>query len=92
LLQRGGSPDRGVESPRKVLANLACKLRRLLVFIRAWLSLWSCGHIVAGANVVQLCYPWQHCSHGNGSSAVLCNVASIVVFAVVSRFLGTSYP
>jgi hypothetical protein len=55
LLQREGSPNRGVESPREVLTNLACKLRRLLVFVGAWLSSWSCGHIAAGADVVLLC-------------------------------------
>ena len=37
LLQRGGSPDRRVMSLREVLANLACKLCHLLVFIQAWL-------------------------------------------------------
>ena len=33
LLQRGGSLDRGVESLREVLTNLACKLRHLLVSV-----------------------------------------------------------
>jgi hypothetical protein len=55
LLQRGGSPDRGVESPREVLTNLACKLRRLLAFIEAWLSSWHCGPVTTGADVVLLC-------------------------------------
>ena len=33
----GGSPDRRVESLREVLVNLACKIRRLLVLVWAWL-------------------------------------------------------
>ena len=33
LIQRGGSPDRRVESLREVLANLACKLHYLLVHV-----------------------------------------------------------
>ena len=57
-LQRGGSPDRRVESLREVLANLACKLRRLVMLARAWLSSWSCGHVTAGSDVVLLCWPW----------------------------------
>ena len=47
LIQRGGSPDRRVMSLREVLTNLACKLRHLLVFVQAWPSSWSCGHVVA---------------------------------------------
>jgi hypothetical protein len=90
-LQRGGSPDRGVERPGEVITNLACKLRRLLVFVGAWLSSWSCGHVATGVDVLLLCWPWQHCSHGDGSSAVLCNAASVMVFAVISRFSGASY-
>jgi hypothetical protein len=92
LLQREGSLDREVESPREVLANLACKLRLLLVFAKAWLSSWSCGHVAPGADMVLLCWPWQHCSHSDGSSAVLSNTTPIVVFAVVSRFPRVSYP
>jgi hypothetical protein len=91
LLQRGGSPDRRVKSLREVLTNLACKLHRLLVFVEAWLSSWSCGHVTAGADVMLLCWPWQHCSHSDDLSDVLCNVASIMVFAVISRFLRASY-
>ena len=55
LVQRGGSPDQRVESLREVLANLACKLRRLLVLVRSWLSSWSSGHITAGCDVMLLC-------------------------------------
>jgi hypothetical protein len=58
LIQRGGFSDRRVVSLREVLANLACKLRRLLVFVQAWLSSWSCGHVVAGSDVVLLCWTW----------------------------------
>ena len=61
-LQRGGSPDQRVESLREVLANLAYKLRRLLMLARVWLSSWSCGHVAAGSDVVLLCWPWQHYS------------------------------
>jgi hypothetical protein len=57
LIQRGGSPDRRVKSLREVLANLACKIRRLLMLAQAWLSSWSCGYIVVGFDVVLLCYP-----------------------------------
>jgi hypothetical protein len=52
-----GFPDRGVKSPREVLTNLTCKLRRLLVFIEAWLSSWSYGHVAGGADMVLLCRP-----------------------------------
>ena len=55
-LQRGGSPDRRVESLKEVIANLACKLRRLLMLALAWLSSWSCGHVAAGSDVVLLCW------------------------------------
>jgi hypothetical protein len=34
----------------------------------------------------------QHCSHGDGSLAVLYNAASVMVFAVISKFPGASYP
>ena len=37
-LQREGSPDRRVERLKEVLANLACKLRHLLMLAMAWLS------------------------------------------------------
>jgi hypothetical protein len=57
-LQREGSPNRGVKSPRKVLTNLACKLHYHLVFVGAWLSSWSCGHVVAGVDMVLLCWSW----------------------------------
>jgi hypothetical protein len=34
-IQRGGFPDRRVVNLREVLTNLACNLRRLLVFVLA---------------------------------------------------------
>ena len=43
----GGSPNRRVESLRKGLANLACKLRRLLALVRSWLLSWSSGLVAA---------------------------------------------
>ena len=55
LIQRGGSPDQRVVSLREVLTNLACKLRRLLVSVRAWSSSWSCGHVAAERDEVLLC-------------------------------------
>jgi hypothetical protein len=85
-------PDRRVESLREVLANLACKLQRLLMLAGACLPSRSCGHVAAGSNAVLLCWPWQHYSRGDSSSVVLCNAVSIVVFVVVSRFLRASYP
>jgi hypothetical protein len=42
-----GSPDRGVESLREGLPNLACKLRHLVGHVQAWLLSWSCGHVAA---------------------------------------------
>jgi len=54
-LQRESSPDRRIESLREVLANLDCKLRRLLVSVRAWPSSWSCVHVAAERDVVLLC-------------------------------------
>ena len=74
------------------LANLACKLCGFLVHIRSWLSSWSSGHIAAGCNVALLCRSCWHCSLDGGSSAVLCNVVSIMAFVIVSWFLGASYP
>ena len=91
LYKAVGSPDRRVVSLREVLANLACKLRRLVVHVRAWLSSRSCGHIVAWCYMVPLCRPWQHCRHDGGSPAVLCDMISTVVFVIVSWFLGVSY-
>ena len=88
----GGSPDRRVESLREVLANLACKLRHLLVHVRSWLSSWSSGRVATGYGVVLLCRPWRHCSLDGGSSAVLCNAVSVVAFIIVSWFPGASYP
>ena len=57
LVQRGGSPDRGVKSLREGLANLACKLHHLVVHIRAWLSSRSYGHAMAQCDMVLLCQP-----------------------------------
>jgi hypothetical protein len=71
---------------------LACKLRHLLVFVGAWIASWSCGHVTTGADVVLLCWLWQHCSHGDGLSTIPCNVTSVMVFTVVSRFPEASYP
>jgi hypothetical protein len=59
LLQRGGSPDRRVMCLREVLTNLAYKLRRLLVFVWAWPSSWSYGHIATERDMVSLCRSWQ---------------------------------
>ena len=91
LIQRGCSPDRRVVSLREVLADLACKLRRLLMLVRMWLSSWSCGHVVAGSDMVLLCWPWLHYSHSDSSSVVLCNMASFMVFVVVSRLRPLSW-
>ena len=55
LIQRGGSLDRRVVSLREVLANLAGKLCHLLMLVVAWLLSWSCGHVVAGSDMVLLC-------------------------------------
>ena len=81
-----------VESLKEGLANLACKLRRLLMLVRSWLSSWSSGHVAAGHGVALLCRPWRHCSLVGGSLAVLYNVVFVVAFVIVSWFLGASYP
>jgi len=86
-----GSPDRRVVSLREGLANLACKLLRLEVHIRAWLSSWSCGYVAVWCGMVLLCWPWQHCRHAGGSPTVLCDVVFIVAFVVVFGFPGASY-
>jgi hypothetical protein len=44
VYREGGSPDRRAMILREVLANLACKLHRLVVHNWAWLSSCSCGH------------------------------------------------
>ena len=59
---------------------------------QAWLSSWSCDHVMAGSDVVLLCWSWQHCSHGDDSLAILFNAASVIVFVVIFRFPETSYP
>ena len=92
LIERGGSPDRRVESLREGLANLTCKLRCLLVHVRSWPSSWSSSHVAAGCDVVLLCRLWQHFSLDGGPSAVLCNVVSVMAFVIVSLFPGASYP
>ena len=91
LIQRGGSPDRRVVGLREVLANLACKLRCLLVHVRSWLSSWPSGCVATGCDVVLLCQSWWHYSLDGGSLAVLCNTVSVMVFIIVSWFLGASY-
>jgi hypothetical protein len=48
----GGSPNRRVMSLREALANLVCKLRRLVGYIQVWLSSKSCGHVAAWCGVV----------------------------------------
>ena len=87
----GGSPDQRVESLREGLANLACKLRRLPVHVRSWLSSWSSSHVAVGCDVVLLCRLWRHCSLDGGSSAVLCNAVSVMAFVIVSWFPVVSY-
>jgi hypothetical protein len=47
-----GSPDRRFISLREGLTNLACKLRHIVEYVRAWLSSRSCGHIAAWCGVV----------------------------------------
>jgi hypothetical protein len=91
LIQRGGSPDRRVVSLREVLANLACKLRRLLVLVWAWLSSRSCGHIMTRCDKALLCRPWRHCRHGGGSLVVVCNAASVMALVAISWFPGASH-
>jgi hypothetical protein len=83
--------DRRVVSLREVLANLACKLHRLVEHVRAWLSSWSCGHIAAWCDMVLLCPPWWYYRHGGGSPAVLCDVVLAVVFVITSWFPRVSY-
>jgi hypothetical protein len=78
------SPDRRVMSLREDLANLACKLRHLVVHVYVWLLSLSYGHVPAGCDVVLLCRPWWHRRHGGGSPAVMCDVASVVVFVIAS--------
>jgi len=80
MYKEEGSPNRRIVSLRESLANLACKLRHLAVPVWAWLSSWSCGHIVAWCDMVLLYWAWQHCRHGSGLPAILCNVVSVVVF------------
>jgi hypothetical protein len=78
-----GFPDRRVESLREGLANLACNPRRLVEHARAWLSSWSCGHVVAWHGMVLLRRPWQHYRHDGSSPAVLCDVVPAVVFIII---------
>jgi hypothetical protein len=81
---KGGSPDRRVVCLREVLANLACRLCRLVEHIWVWLSSWSCGHVAAWCDMVLLCHPWWHYGCDGGSSAILCNVVLAVVFIIAS--------
>jgi hypothetical protein len=80
-----------VVSLRESLANLACKLCRLVVHVWMWLSSRSYGHVAAWCDVVLLCRPWWHYRHGGGSLAVLCNVVSAMVFVIASWFSSVSY-
>ena len=91
LYKAVGSPDRWVVSLREVLANLAYKLRRFVVHVRAWLLSRSYGHVEVGCGVVLLCRPWQHCWHGGVSPAILCDVVSAIVFVITSWFPRASY-
>jgi hypothetical protein len=77
IYKEEGSPDRRVVSLREDLANLACKLHHLVVHVWVWLSSWSCGHVAAWCDVVLLRRLWWHCRHGDGSSAVLCDVVFV---------------
>ena len=58
MYKEEGSPNQGVVSLREGLANLTCKLRRLVEHVWTWLSSWSCSHIVVLCDVVLLCRPW----------------------------------
>jgi hypothetical protein len=69
---------------REVITNLACKLHRLVEHVWAWLSSWSCGHVMTWCDVVLLCRPWWYCRHGGGLPVVLCGVVLAVVFVIVS--------
>ena len=42
--------------------------------------------------MVLLCWLWHYYSHGDSLLAVMCNVVSVMVFAVVSRFPRVLYP
>jgi hypothetical protein len=88
MYKEEGSPDRRVVSLGEDLGNLACKLRRLVVHVWAWLSSWSCTHVTVRCGVVLLCQLWRHCRHVGSSPAVLCDVVSAVVFVIVSGFSG----
>jgi hypothetical protein len=75
-----------VVSLREDITNLACKLRHLVVHVRAWLSSLSYGHVMAWCDVVLLCWPWRYYRHDDGLSAVPCNVVSAVIFVITSWF------
>jgi hypothetical protein len=91
IFKAEGFSDRKVVSLREDLANLSCKLHRLVVHVWAWLSSWSCGHVAAWCDVVLLRQTWRDCRHGGGSPVVLCGVVSVVVFVIASWFPGASY-
>ena len=80
FVQSGGSPDRRAVSLREVLANLACKLRHLVV----WMLSWSYGDAAARYGMVLLCRSWRHYRHDGSLLAVLCDVISAVVLVIVS--------
>ena len=85
------SPDRRVVSLREGLANLACKLCRLVEYARTWLSSLSCGHVAAWSGAVLLRRLWWYCRHGGGALAILCDVISAMVFVIISWFPRASY-
>jgi hypothetical protein len=82
LQGRRFSRSRGREPEGGVLANLACKLRRLVMNAWPWLPSWSCAHVAAWCGVVLLYRPWWHCRHGISSPAVLCDVVFVVAFVI----------
>jgi hypothetical protein len=70
-------------SLREGLANLACKLRRLEVHVRAW-----CHHGLVATS--QYGVAWCHCTDRGGTvgmlvvpPAILCDMVYAVVFIIV---------
>ena len=90
-----GSPDRAVVSLREgKLAILSCKDDRLVLasmYVRTWLSSWSCAHIAAWGGMVLQCWLWWHYWHVGGSLAVLCDVVSPCPLSLSPGLLGASY-
>jgi hypothetical protein len=66
------------------LSNLACKLRHLVLHVGAWLSSWSCAHVMVRCDAVLLCRLWQHYRHSGGSLAVLRDAVFIMAFVIAS--------